>query len=157
MNTSDLFLNAHWIESDLVGSPHAGSTAPVFCKTFTLDQDVHEAVLHWTCIGIAEVTLDGKPVHDGVFLPGWTDFKKRLRVLRIELGTLSAGGHSLKATVGDGWAVGHIANHPRQVYSDRVRFLAELRWKDGGIATDDSWKTFASSILQNDLLMGETV
>lgn len=157
MTTTDFFPSARWIESDLAGSPRAGAPAPVFRKSFRLDTSVPAAALHWTCLGIAEVLLDGKPVHDGVFLPGWTNVRKRLRVMRIELGPLSAGDHVLEATVGDGWAVGHVATHPRQVYSDRVRFRAELRWEGGGAATDASWETYTSDIVRNDLLMGETV
>ncbi|MEX2606038.1 MAG: family 78 glycoside hydrolase catalytic domain [Kiritimatiellia bacterium] len=155
MTVPDLLQNARWIEADWAGSPHAGAPAPVFSTTFTLDHDVSDAVLTWTCLGIAEVTLDGHPVHDGVFLPGWTDLRKRLRVMRIELDTLSAGTHTLEAIVGDGWAVGHVANQPRQQGADRVRFLARLCWAGGECVTDDTWRVRPSPIVQNDLIMGE--
>lgn len=157
MDTLPFDTQTLWIESDLVGSPQTGVPAPVFRKTFTLDRDIPGATLHWTCIGLAEVTLDGAPVHDGVFLPGWTDLGKRLRVMRIELGGLSAGTHTLEAVVGDGWAVGHVAQVPRQFYADRVRFLARLDWDGGSLSTDGTWETCISPIVCNDLIMGEEV
>jgi alpha-L-rhamnosidase len=147
--------SAQWIQSGLVGSPHTGVPAPVFRKTFTLKAPAENAVLRWTCLGIAEVTLDGSPVHDGVFLPGWTDTRKRLRVMDIPLGTLPLGEHTLEAVLGDGWAVGHVAMNPRQHDADRPKFIAELSWDGGSIATDGSWQTFPSPIVANDLLMGE--
>lgn len=157
MNALPLLQNACWISSDLVGSPMCGVPAPVVERTFTLDTPVEDAVLRWTCLGLAEVTLDGQPLHDGVFLPGWTDYAKRLRVLEVHTGPLTAGEHTLKAVLGDGWAVGHIANLPRQYYSDRPCFRAELRWQGGSLMTDDRWVTYPSPVIANDLLQGEIV
>jgi len=155
MSITHLLQDARWIEADWSGSPQAGAPAPIFRSTFTLDHELANAVLAWTCIGIAEVTLDGQALHDAVFLPGWTDLRKRLRVMRIDLGPLSAGLHTLEATVGDGWAVGHVATHSRQREGERVRFIARLAWEGGACVTDASWRVIPSAVVQNDLLMGE--
>jgi len=157
MNTPLRIEEAKWIESGLIGSPFAGTPAPLFQKTFLLEQDVPDAVIQWTCLGLAEMKLDGRILHEGVFLPGWTDYHKRLRVLETHTGPLKAGEHTFEAVVGDGWAVGHIANMPRQFYSDRVRFLARMDWEGEYWITDESWTTSPSEIVRNDLLMGEHV
>ncbi len=141
----------------MVGSPHCTAPVPVVEKTFRLEKAVPDAVLEWTCLGLAEVTLDGTPLHDGVFLPGCTDYRKRLRVLRVSTGPLEAGEHTLRATLGDGWAVGYLSNKPRQQYVDRPLFRAKLSWEGGRVVTDDSWVTYASAIVSSDMLMGEIV
>ncbi len=155
MNCLDELRSAQWIESDLVGSPFQGVPAPVFRKRFHLPKDVEGAELLWTCMGLGDIRLDGRPLHSGQFLPGWTDLRKRLRVMRVQLPALSEGEHCLEATLGDGWAVGHVAVKPRQHDSDRVRFLARLSWEGGSLQTDESWEWYPSAILANDLLMGE--
>ncbi len=157
MNSSLAIKEAHWIESDLIGSPFAGTSAPRFLHTFCLPEAIPDAVLQWTCLGLAEVRLDGRILHEGVLLPGWTDYRKNLRVLEVHTGPLSAGEHTVDAVVGDGWAVGHIAVNPRQFYSDRVRFLARMEWEGGHWVTDGSWVTIHSEVVKNDLLMGEHV
>ncbi len=156
MTTPSTFLaDAKWIEADWAGSPHASANAPLFSRSFTLDRDTPEVVLAWTCLGLGELRLDGRPLHQAVLLPGWTDTHQRLRVLRVELGTLSAGPHQLEALLGDGWDVGHVANLPRQFSTDRPRLLARLCWTGGGIVTDSSWQVRPSAIVSNDLIHGE--
>lgn len=155
MDNADFLRGAQWIQADWCGSPKETAPAPAFRREFLLKEAVSDAVLYWTCLGLAEVTLDGKPLHDGVFLPGWTDARKRLRVLKVDIGQLHAGKHVLEAILGDGWAVGHVAQNPRQYVCDRPRFFARLDWAGGNLVTDCGWQLSSSPILANDLLMGE--
>jgi len=153
----DFFKSAQWIQADWHGEPDKGAVAPLLRRRFVLNEPVSDAVLYWTCIGLAEVCLDGKLLHEGVFLPGWTDTRKRLRVMTAHIGQLEAGGHVLEALLGDGWAVGHVATHPRQRGEDRPRFIARLVWSGGALITDRDWEASPSPVIENDLLMGETV
>lgn len=161
MNAPTPVWRADWIESFLVGGPLTSSPAPYFHKSFTLAAAPVEAWLHITALGLFDAEINGVPVSDHVFSPGWTEYRKRVRYTSHNVTELlKAGENALGVLLGDGWYCGHVATNQRQVYGERPRLLAQLEWKDsegreGRIVTDASWLCNSGAILEADLLMGE--
>lgn len=153
---------ARWIASPMVGAAAAGSPAPYFRKAFVIASRPTRAVLHITALGVFEAEINGARVGDEVFAPGWTEYRKRITCRSYDVTTmLREGENALGAIVGDGWAVGHIADKNRQHYSDRPKLLAllEIACADGDtvtVRTDGTWLTAAGAVVASDMLQGES-
>lgn len=154
--------NAAWIAHPLAGGPRTTVPAPYLRTSFTLDAPVTSAKLTITALGLYEAEINGTPIGDQVFAPGWTNYNKRVQVQTYEVGPLlSQGENVLGALLGDGWYCGYVSWLDRQVYGDRPRLLAHLRIELAGggtveIATDPAgWVTTTSPLLLNDTLLGE--
>jgi alpha-L-rhamnosidase len=156
--------HAEWIGATIVGSPRTVPAAPYLRKEVMLlrAREINSARLYVTALGLYEFQVNGKTVGADLFTPGWTDYNKRVYYQAYDVTNLLLPGENvLGATLGDGWYSGHIAWRDRQTYGDRPRLLAQLRvnYEDGIsqiFTTDSGWKSAASPILENDLLMGET-
>jgi alpha-L-rhamnosidase len=159
---SSPFSQASWIASSLLGSPQCGVPAPYVRKTFSLSRPIQSATLSLTALGLYECEINGQRVGDLVLTPGWTDYRRRVYYQTHDVtGLLQPGENAIGALLGDGWYCGAVGWRPRELYGDRARFLAQLMvtFTDGSceiVASDASWKTATSPILQNDLLAGET-
>lgn len=155
------FKDALWIEAPWRGSPSASACVPFFKQTFAVPAEPAQATLYITALGLFDAEINGKPVCDHVFAPGWTNYHKRVRYLSLDVtALLNEGTNALGVLLGDGWYAGHVANHYRQVYGEQPRLLARLEWqtKDGTVGqvcSAPDWQCGQSSILQADLLMGE--
>ena len=152
---------AKWIGAALRGGARSSAPAPYLRKSFTLPAEIASARLYVTALGLHESSINGKPVSDDVFTPGWTDYAKRVQYNVYDVTKLLQPGENiLGAILGDGWAAGHIGWGHRQQYVDRPRLLAQLEVKTASGATitvtsDRTWKHWYGPLLHNDLLMGE--
>jgi alpha-L-rhamnosidase len=152
---------AQWIGAKLLGGPRSTIPAPYLRRPFTLTAAPQRARLYVTALGLYECSINGQPVGEDVFAPGWTDYNQRIQYGVYDVTDLLAGGDNvLGAVLGDGWAVGHIAWEHRQKYADRPRLLAQLEitLADGStivITSDPAWKHQVGPLLENDFLMGE--
>lgn len=70
---------AQWIGAGLTGDRHTSAPCPYLRRSFTLDGTVSSARLYITALGLYEATLNGKPVSDSVFSPGWTGYRRRVQ------------------------------------------------------------------------------
>lgn len=149
---------ANWI----CASGEAGSPAPVFRKSFVLEEQIADASLAITALGLYEVEINGIKFSENVLAPGWTDYRKRVPYQLFDVAAhLRPGENVLGVVLGDGWYCGHVAWRGRQFYGDRPRLLASLRgWLKSGarfaVSSDNSWQTATGPIRENDLLMGES-
>jgi alpha-L-rhamnosidase len=154
--------SARWITTDITGGPRTAAPAPYLHKTFSLDRSPKEARLYVTALGLYECEINGQPVGQDVFTPGWTEYRKRVQVQAYDVtALLKTGDNAVGAILGDGWFCGHVSSKDRQGYGPRPSFLAQLEitMPDGAIhrvVTDSSWKYSTGPILENDLIMGET-
>jgi alpha-L-rhamnosidase len=152
---------AQWIGAALTGGPRTTIPAPYLNKSFTVPGAVQSARLYVTALGLYECSINGVPVSEDVFAPGWTEYKKRVQYQVYDVTEmLQEGENRVGAILGDGWAVGHVGWDHRQQYIDRPRLLAQLEIKmsDGStivIASDETWKYQFGPLLENDLMMGE--
>lgn len=150
-----------WIGAALRGGPRTTIPAPYLRKSFQLDGAIKKARLYVTALGLYESSINGLPISEDVFAPGWTDYNNRVQYQTYDVThLLHKGVNVIGAILGDGWAVGQISWHHRQTYFDRPRLLAQLEitMDDDrliSIATDTSWKYQFGPILENDLVMGE--
>lgn len=157
----DDWREAQWIGSSLVGSRQTSVPCPYLRRPFELPGTIASARLYITALGLYEATLNGQPVSDAVFSPGWTDYRNRVQYQVYDVtGLLQSGDNVIGAILGDGWYCGHVAWSGRQNYGDRPRLLALLHaeLEDGtavDLVTDDSWRWTTGPIIESDFLMGE--
>ncbi|RKY24928.1 MAG: alpha-L-rhamnosidase, partial [Planctomycetota bacterium] len=137
--------------------------APAYLrKQFSLHKSIKHATVYSSALGWYQLYLNGKPVGDDYFTPGWTDYNKRVYYNTYDVtDMLKKGENVIGAIIADGWYAGYIGYyHQRDHYGRDIRFLGQLyvEYSDGSseiIATDSSWKASTGPILEADILMGQ--
>jgi len=154
---------ARWITPDRDEDTSKPQPAPMLRGTFAVDGRVKSARVYVTSLGLYELELNGRPVGDEVFTPGWTSYHHRLQYQTYDVsGLLRRGENALGATLGDGWYRGYMGwGDKRNLYGDRLALLCQLRiaYADGRVqvaGTDETWKSATGPILLSDIYMGET-
>ena len=141
-----------------------GMPAPMFRKAFSLDGEPVRARLHVSAFGDLEMSVNGRPASEDLFVPGWTDYRKRVQLVTWDVTALLRKGENvLGAMLGDGWFAGTMVwpDH-RNHYGPSTAFLAQLEveFSDGTsqtIVTDTSWRfTEDSPVRSSDHYNGET-
>ncbi len=132
-------------------------------KRFVLDKSIERATVYASALGDYQLYLNGEPVSETYFTPGWTDYRIRVYYNTFDVTEqLKKGFNAMGAMLGDGWYSGYIGwYHVRDHYGTHPRFAAQLviEYADGTsktIVTDNSWKATTGPILEGDFLMGET-
>ncbi len=138
-------------------------------KSFTPKKKIAKATAYTTALGLYELRLNGKKVGDDYFLPGWTDYEKRLYYQTFDItDQLKAGENVIGAVIADGWYAGYIGyallvhlDKVRGFYGENPSFMGQIdiEYEDGStetIASDESWKANEGPIREADILMGET-
>jgi hypothetical protein len=133
-------------------------TAPLLRKSFTISQPVKRATLYVAALGMADVTINGRPVSDDVLGPPFTDYTKRTVYMTRDVTALLTNGENvIGATLGNGFhsppgrgfGERHGGNGP-----PRVLIQTEIEFADGThqtINSDESWKWSRSEIVYNDI------
>jgi alpha-L-rhamnosidase len=148
-------------ENQTLTLPDDRSAVRCLRKSFPLQKHISHAVLYATALGLYEIHLNGKRVGDHVLAPDWTDYRKRVRYQAYDVTPLlKRGNNAMAALLANGWYSGHIGNGANQFFGATPALLAQLEvtYTDGSterIATDASWKSHASPILDSDFMMGE--
>ncbi len=135
-----------------------------FRKTLDVSGDVRRAEIYATALGIYQVTLDGDPVDDTYFAPGFTSYAHTLQYQVMDVtDRIRAGAKELLVTVAGGWAVGSfVFTRKNRISADRQALLLELHmtYEDGRrevIGTDSSWMvSLDGPVRMADLYDGET-
>lgn len=152
---------ARWICSSEIGTKWTSAPVPYFRREFQIGQTVVSARLYVTALGHAEARLNGQPVTQESFFPGWTHYHKRVQYRVYDVTSLLApGANAVGFRLGDGWYCGHVANAGRQTYGIRPQVLAQLEIElaDGSkttVLTGPDWRTSTGAIREADMLMGE--
>jgi alpha-L-rhamnosidase len=135
--------------------------APYLRKEFQVRAGVKRAVVYATAQGVFELNLNGQRVGDEYFMPGWTDYRKRIYYRAYDVTSmLNTGANALGAILGDGWFRGNISCIDQNKYGTRLRFKGQLRieYADGKsevIASDNTWKGAYGPIVESDMQDGE--
>jgi len=131
-------------------------------KEFSVAKPVKRAMLYGSAFGLADFHLNGKKVGDEYFLPGWTDYEKRVYYRAYDVTKqIKRGGNAVGAILGDGWYAGYVGyGGRREHYGEKTRALAQLviEYRDGTtdvIASGPDWRAGTGPILESDFLMGE--
>ena len=136
--------------------------SPYLRKEFNVSAPIKRAVIYVTAQGFFELHLNGKRVSDEYFMPGWTDYHKRIYYRSYDVtDMLSRGPNAIGAILGDGWFRGNISNLGQNHYGKRIRLMSQLHidYVDGRsemIASDKSWKASFGPIMESDMQAGET-
>ncbi|SFR67033.1 alpha-L-rhamnosidase [Maribacter stanieri] len=138
-------------------------------KSFKLNKKIKKATAYTTALGLYELRLNGNKVGEDYFLPGWTDYNKRLYYQTFDItDKLHEGENVIGAIVADGWYAGYIGyallvrlDKVREFYGVNPSFMGQihLEYEDGSteiIASDKSWKSNEGAIREADIIMGET-
>ena len=137
--------------------------APLVRKEFSLDAPVASARLYLTAHGLYRADVNGRPVSDDAFAPGWTSYHHRLRYQTYDVTRLLRdGANVIGAQLADGWFRGRLSfvKGKRNVYGDQLGLLAQLIvvLTDGRIVvigTDGSWRSSTGPVTSADLYEGE--
>jgi alpha-L-rhamnosidase len=96
-------------------------------KDFNLSQLPVRAILYVTSLGLVEPHLNGVKVGTDYFVPGWTDYTKRVYYRTYDVTSLlQQGSNTLGAILGDGWFRGNISILGQNYYGTKTRLCAEL-------------------------------
>ena len=157
-----------WIGRDdapsVISAPPTSKTylaATHLRKDFNLSQLPVRAVLYVTSLGVVEPHLNGAKVGNDYFVPGWTDYAKRVYYRAYDVTSLlKPGVNTLGAILGDGWFRGNISILGQNYYGTKTRLGAELHlaYASGTnqvIVSDGSWTAGFGPIQQSDMQAGE--
>lgn len=136
---------------------------PVFRKSFVMEKDVKDIVIHSSALGVYELYVNGERIGDEQLAPGWTDYRKVVQYDTHHYTKRLQKGDTLcvAAQTSNGWWTGGIA---RDIYGKNVRkaFLCSigLTYEDGTgkiLTTDTSWRCSSNGALRmGDIYNGET-
>jgi len=141
--------------------------AIMFRKKFSVDKQVKEARLYISGLGYCIPYINGVRVGDNELDPGWTAYEKRVFYSVYDItDVLKQGDNVVGAVVGSGWynplplkMWGRInLREHLQIGVPKLKAQIEVRFEDGSnllIASDNSWKTFLSPIIKNNVYLGE--
>lgn len=131
-----------------------------FRKEFTLE-NCQKAILKITALGWFKVFVNGQTVTDEEFLPGWTDYTKRVPLLKYDITDQLKANNAIGVIVGDGWARGETEFGELKKYYDVESpcLYAVIDWIDvygmKHIEEQQGWKFGYGAIRRNDIYAGE--
>lgn len=120
---------------------------PVYFKReFITGKIISNARLYITSHGIYEAELNGIPIGDHVFSPGWTSYEHELPYQTFDVTNhLKEGENALGVYVGEGWYCGRLGwTGARHFWGDKFGVIAQLvvTCTDGTvqkIVSDEQW------------------
>lgn len=138
-------------------------------KDFSAPRAIKRAVAYTTALGLYELRINGEKIGEEMFLPGWTDYDKRLYYQTFDVtDQLKTGDNTIGVILADGWYAGYIGyalltrqDKVREFYGVNPSFMGQvhIEYTDGSsevIASDRTWAGNTGPILEADILMGET-
>jgi len=130
-------------------------------STFTARGGIAKARLYATALGLYEASINGRPVSDTRFDPGWTDYNQRVTVQTHDVTDLILPGrNAIGVLLGDGWYAGRVGWMGVAQYGSHPSFSAQLEitYNDGSretIVSDESWRAVPGEVVGSDLQWGE--
>lgn len=138
---------AKWIEPEKVISDKESLAPTLLRKRVDLTRKISSARYYISARGLYLAYINGKPVTEKIFTPGWTAYQKRLQYQAYDVTSLLQQGENvLGAELAEGWYRGDLGwMNNRGLFGKKLGLLAELHviYADGRkevIISDDSWK-----------------
>lgn len=162
---AEVWGRARWITIPRATALHEDRRPlPHLRRRITVREPVRRARLYATAGGIFQPWLDGRPLSESHFAPGWTDYRYRVPFHVTDVTeAFDAGEHVLGAVLADGWYSGFLGPfNRRDFWGDTPVFRALLRLDlaDGRtewVGTDSEWEGAFGSVQAADLLHGAVV
>ena len=158
---------AEWQAKCISAGPNSDSTVyepcPLFRKEFTLKKQIKRATLYASAPGLYKAYLNGKPVTNAMFTPGWTSYPNRIQYQAHDVTHFLETKNTLGAIVAKGWYSGRIGwqGYCNFYGNENGVFLQlNIEFNDGTkqiITTDESWKTSTGTIRYADIYDGECI
>ncbi|MFH0782193.1 MAG: family 78 glycoside hydrolase catalytic domain [Pseudomonadota bacterium] len=164
---------SHWISFDTAAENEDRELhlppPPLLRKVFRPSGKITKATLYASALGLFEVSINGERVGKDFFVPGWTNYNKRVFYLTYDVTRqLQAGENVLAAVLASGWYAGYVGFIPphlqprksHSVYGDKPALLLQLElvYDDGRkevVGTDSTWKGATGPTRSADIQMGE--
>lgn len=132
-------------------------------KQFKLDRRTVKGRLYVTAKGNFEIEINGQRVGHDVFVPGFTDYHKRIETLTYDVTDLVCIGENvISAKVANGWYAGRLIwNDGIKFWGDYPELLVQLECtndtgKRAQVVSDATWKyTDRGPIVMADIYNGE--
>lgn len=126
--------------------------SPVSCFRRKIHTEKGTVQVRISALGLYVIKIDGIPLTDDIFLPGWCDYRYRAEY-RIFEKEISSGEHTIDILLADGWYAGFIAGKEPAV----PELFAELTLPDGTVVTaDNEWQCASDGpFIYSDIYMGE--
>ena len=133
---------------------------PLLRKEFHVAGAVRRATVYGSGLGFYRLWINGRPVGNDYFTPGWTDYKKRVYYQTYDVTDLvrSSGPNVLGGVLAGGWYYG-AANWLHYGEQPRLWAQLEIELADGTLQTvvsDGSWRTAFGPYIESGILAGET-
>ncbi|MCL2605613.1 MAG: glycoside hydrolase family 78 protein [Defluviitaleaceae bacterium] len=151
--------NAPFIQAD--DKPDE-SGAKIFRKEVETKKTVKAARIYATALGLYEIYINGKPITDTCFNPGWSSYDSRvLYQIYDAADKFAAGKNELTVNVGAGWYKGDMGfREGRGLYGDKMAFSAQIDflYDDGSyetLLTGSDWQFADSPIVYSEIYHGE--
>lgn len=151
---------AKWIRA----SELLGDICPVFRKRWRIKENVKEAKLYITALGVYDVRVNGKRISSYVLAPGWTSYDKRLQYQTYDVTAYLDDSNEISVTLGKGWYAspmpGWLDTEDKKRRKERIPgILAELHivYESGEeiIITDEQWEYTQSPVHFSEIYDGE--
>ncbi|SDO70912.1 Ig-like domain (group 3) [Nakamurella panacisegetis] len=151
-------------DADVMLAQHQDRT-PLVRKDFTLDQPsdhIKQATLYSTAEGNYGARLNGNWVNDDRLSPGSSDYRDRIYYQSSDVASqLRTGPNTIGAQLAPGWYAGNVAWFGPNQFGNSPAFWAQLMitYDDGTtqqIKTDSTWSSGHGSLVQADIINGET-
>lgn len=132
-------------------------------RDITISKPVKRARVYAAALGLYELLIDGKPVSDTCFNPGWSSYDSRLLYQTYDIANLLGEGvNELTAYLGAGWYKGDMGfQNCRNLYGTKMAFSAQIDilYNDGckeTILTGEDWQYADCPIIFSEIYHGET-
>ena len=153
---------AAWITPGWYEDTRAAEPCPMLRRVVDLDGPITSARLYVTSLGLYAARINGQPVSDWAFTPGWTTYEHRLQYQTFDVtGLLQPGANALAVTLGDGWYRGYLGfQGARNHYGEHLALLLQLHvvYADGHeavIGSDTTWRGATGALRASDIYNGE--
>ncbi len=147
------------LKGEFIGTKERKNTF-VLKKTIFLDEEIIDAVIKVTALGLYALSINGKRVGDAYMTPGWTSYNKMLQVQEYPVKEyLAKGQNEIAITVNDGWYCGRFGLKSKN-YGEQNAVCAELiieclNGRSISLSTDESWRAEESYIRFSNIYDGE--
>ncbi|HET6253269.1 MAG TPA: family 78 glycoside hydrolase catalytic domain [Puia sp.] len=152
---------AQWISpgfaEDSVDRP-----SPILRRQFFAKAQPVRATLYITAHGLYDARLNGQPVTDARFTPGYTEYDHRFQYQAYDATALiHSGNNNTEVTLGDGWYRGIFGpwNNPNNYGRDAsLLYQLVIAYRNGStdtVISDAFWQCSTGSIRYADIYNGE--
>jgi alpha-L-rhamnosidase len=153
--------SARWI------SPQEDDTEPrpayVLAGSAVLRDDIVQARLYSTALGVYEAFVNGARVGTAELTPGWTSYAGTIYAQAADVTALLRGGvNDLEILLSDGWYRGSVGTWRKRDSWGTItaaRLQLHVRYADGTEAvavTDANWTSHRRAVIAADLMNGQT-